>query len=258
MISSAHNPRVKLARSLLGRSKERRQGGAFVAEGVRLIEEALASNWPIRFALHTSELSDRGLKLLHSLGEGGVEIDEVDRSLLASLSNTENSQGILAVLDDSPRPLPEALQFVLIPDSVRDPGNLGTLLRSADAAGVQAVLLPPETADAFAPKVLRAGMGAHFRLPIQSMDWDQIRGLADSMGLTFYLADMQGVSCWATDFRRPLALIVGGEAEGASEHARALASQRVSIPMNGPAESLNAAVAGSILMFEVLRQRKAA
>ncbi len=172
---------------------------------------------------------------------------------MASLSETETSQGILAVLNEAQLPIPDHPSFVLIPDSIRDPGNLGTLLRSAEAAGVQAVLLPPETVDAFAPKVVRAGMGAHFRLPIRSMNWDEIR--AQTGGVQLYLAEMQGQPCWQADFRSPLALIIGGEAEGASEAARKLAAQPVSIPMAGKTELLNAAIAGSILMFEVRRQR---
>jgi TrmH family RNA methyltransferase len=138
---------------------------------------------------------------------------------------------------------------------MRDPGNLGTLIRTAAAAGVQAVLLPPETTDAFAPKVIRAGMGAHFWLPIHEMNWDQIEQVCKRSNLQLFLADMFGRSCWETDLRGPLALIVGGEAEGASEQARTLANQTISIPISEKVESLNAGVAGAVLMFEVVRQR---
>jgi TrmH family RNA methyltransferase len=119
---------------------------------------------------------------------------------------------------------------------------------------VQAVFLPPETADAFAPKVVRAGMGAHFRLPIHPLTWDEI--CTTTQGLKIHLADMGGaISCWQADFRSPLALIVGGEADGASQSAQKLATSQVTIPMPGKTESLNAAVAGAILLFEVVRQR---
>jgi TrmH family RNA methyltransferase len=194
--------------------------------------------------------------------------------LLQSLSDTETPQGILAVLEFRQLPtlapgarLPwrsvpgsagvtNSPDFFLIPDQIRDPGNLGTLFRSAAGAGVQAVLLPPETTDAFAPKVLRAGMGAHFRLPIHAVSWAQIR--EQTKGLQIYLADMQAQSCWETDLRQPLALLIGGEAEGGSAEARRLATQSISVPMLGGIESLNAGVAGSVLMFEVLRQRRTA
>jgi len=255
MISSPQNPKVKLARSLAGRSKGRRESHAFLAEGVRLVEEALAADWPFEFVLHTERLSERGAKLIQDMRQRRIECDEVPTRVLASISDTDTSQGILAVLKESALPLPKTADFILILDAIREPGNLGTLLRAAAAAGVQAVLLAPETVDVFSPKVVRAGMGAHFHLPIRSMDWTEIHELTKPLGLRMYLADMQGSSCWETDLRRPLGLIIGGEAEGATESARRTAQQTVSIPMPGRAESLNAAVAGSILMFEVLRQR---
>ncbi len=257
LITSAQNPKLKLVRALLGRAKERREAGAFVAEGVRLVEEAANSHWEFRFALYDSTLSERGLSLVKTLQSRGVECEAVTPELMKSLSETETPQGILAVLPFTDLPIPDSQTFILIPDQIRDPGNLGTLIRSAAAAGVQAVLLPPETTDAFAPKVVRAGMGAHFRLPIRAMSWEEIKRFSESANqrVNVYLADMDGISCWETDLRGPLMLIVGSEADGASESARKLATQKISIPMSGKVESLNAGVAGSVLMFEVMRQR---
>ena len=256
MITSAHNPKVQLVHSLLGRPKERREAKAFVAEGVRLVEEALAAGWPMQFVLYAQGLSERGQELVKKLKTKNVDVEEVDENVLQSVSETETSQSILAVLSlsDNELRIDVPLNFVLIPDSIRDPGNLGALLRTAAAAGVQVVFLPPETTDAFAPKVVRAGMGAHFRLPILSLSWDEICSRTKDMHI--YLAEMEGaISCWQADFRSPLVLVVGGEAEGASESARELANQQVYIPMPGKAESLNAAAAGAILMFEIVRQR---
>ena len=256
MITSSQNPKLKLVRALQGRSKERREEGAFLAEGVRLVEEALAANWPIRFVLYSDGLSERGGALVEKLKMAGHEVDDVAGDLLQAASGTENSQGILAVLELFNLQVPSQPDFILIPDQIRDPGNLGTLIRTAAAAGVQTVLLPPETTDAFAPKVVRAGMGAHFCLPIYTKDWDEIEQICRSARLRVFLADMTGQSCWDTNFDVPLALILGGEAEGASGPARRLANVPVSIPMPGQTESLNAGVAGAILMFEVVRQRK--
>jgi len=253
VITSSQNPKIKLVRALLGRAKERREAGAFVVEGVRLVEEAETGGWRFRFALYDESLGDRGKLLMERLTARGVEVDEVSQSVMKSLSETETPQGILAVLELNQLPISHPSDFLLIPDQIRDPGNLGTLLRTGAAAGVQAVLLPPETTDAFAPKVVRSGMGAHFRVPIHSMTWEEIRW--QTKDLQVYLADMDGKSYWETDLRQPLALIIGGEAEGASEEAQNLATQRISIPMAGDVESLNAGVAGSVLMFEVLRQR---
>ena len=253
MITSSQNSKIKLVRTLLGRSKERREASAYVIEGVRLFEEAVNSHWDFRFVLYDETLSERGKSKLKGLKSQRVEVEEVSTNVMKSLSETETPQGILAVLNESHIPIPESINFVLIPDQIRDPGNLGTLLRTATATGVQAVLLPPETIDVFAPKVVRSGMGAHFRLPIHSMTWEEIR--AQIKGLQIYLADMDGKPCWEMDLRPPLALIIGGEAEGVSEEARKLATQKISIPMAGNVESLNAGVAGSVLMFEVVRQR---
>jgi TrmH family RNA methyltransferase len=253
VITSSQNSKIKLVRALLGRVKERREANACVVEGVRLVEEAANSNWKFRFVLYGETLSERARLQVEGLTSRGVDVEEVSENLMKSLSETEAPQGILAVLELSTLSIPNVLNFVLIPDQIRDPGNLGTLLRSAAATGVQAVFLPPETTDAFAPKVVRSGMGAHFRVPIHSMSWDEIRG--KTKGLRIYIADMDGPSCWETDLRQPLALIVGSEAEGASEEARKVATQNISIPMTGNVESLNAGVAGSVLMFEVVRQR---
>lgn len=253
MITSSQNPKLKLARALIGRPKERREANAFVIEGIRLIEEAVTAGWKFQFALYSDGLNERGQDLLKVLIAHRIDIEEVAGDLLQKVSDTETPQGILAVIEFTNLPIPDSLNFVLIPDQIRDPGNLGTLIRTAAATGVQAIFLPEETTDAFAPKVIRAGIGAHFCLPIHSMTWNEIR--ERTKDLQIYLADMDGKSCWESDLSKPLALIVGSEAEGASAEGRQLAMQKISIPMAGNVESLNAGVAGSVLMFEVVRQR---
>jgi TrmH family RNA methyltransferase len=259
MIISTHNPRIKLIRALAGRPKERREAGAFLAEGVRLVEDALAANWPFEFVLYSDEASARGKKLVEQIRASGVDVEEVLPDVLRSAGETSSSQGVLTVLKlpQADCLVSEALNFVLIPDQIRDPGNLGTLIRSAAAAGVQAVFIPPETTDPFAPKVVRAGMGAHFRIKICSLGWQEIQNRLNN--LTIFLAGAEGYTvCWDANFRQPLALIVGGEADGPSDPARNLANMVVNIPMPGKIESLNAGVAGAVLMFEVIRQRSEA
>jgi TrmH family RNA methyltransferase len=255
VITSAQNQKIKLIRALQGRSKERRDAGAFLAEGVRLVEDALLANWSFRFVFYDETLSERGKSQVESLRFRGIEAEEISASLMKSISDTETPQGIIAVLELTQLPITNYPNFILIPDQIRDPGNLGALLRSAAAAGAHAVIIPPETTDAFAPKVVRAGMGAHFRLPIHTMAWEEIQRISESASQQIYLADMDGVSCWDLDLRAPLILIVGSEAEGASDSARKLAKQKIKIPMSGNVESLNAGVAGSVLMFEIVRQR---
>lgn len=258
MITSSSNPKIQLVRALTRQRKERDAQGLYVAEGVRLIEEALAGNWPIEFILHTNDLSDRGKKLTEESSQKNIAVEEISIALLKSISATETSQGILAVVRQKEQLMPENLDFVLIIDVLRDPGNLGTILRSAAAAGTQAVLLTPGTTDPFSPKVLRSAMGAHFRLPILTMDWKEIGAVCTRKNnpLSILVSDaQQGESCFQMDLTRPIALVIGGEAEGITNEARQFASGWIKIPMPGKSESLNAAAAASILLFETVRQR---
>ncbi|PWB56663.1 MAG: RNA methyltransferase [Anaerolineales bacterium] len=258
MIISIHNPRVQEVRKLLTQAKERREQGAFVVEGVRLTEEALRAGWKARLVLYTARLDERGMHVVHSYASLGLPVEEVSEGVMKSVSETESPQGLMAVLEQKTQPSPPALDYVLILDGMRDPGNLGTILRTSAAAGVQLVLLAPGCVDAWSPKVLRSGMGAHFRLALQSHDWQAIKRMIKSSrhGVRVYLADAAGeVQYTQANFREPLAIIVGGEAAGAGSESAALADEKVYIPMPGGSESLNAAVAAGILLFEVARQR---
>ena len=251
MITSSHNPKIQQVRALLAQRSERESSQSFVIEGVRICEEALAAGWQPSLLLYSQQLSLRGRQLLEGFSSGPANIEEIPNHLMDSIAGTESPQGILAVFPFRSIPAPVDPDFVLVLDSLRDPGNLGTILRSAAAAGVQSVLLTPGTADPFAPKVLRSAMGAHFRLPLRFSSWDEIEALrnrASPSPLKFFLAESEGgLPCWQTDFRQPLALWIGGEAEGASPAARRLADALVTIPMPGRSESLNAAAAASIL-----------
>ena len=253
ILSSPQNPNIQLVRGLLEQSKARRKHNAFVAEGARVLEDGLASAVPLRFILYKTSLSTRAKTLLEDLKPGQLAFEVEDR-LFDSLSDTESSQGILGVFDIPELSQPTRPGFVVILDQLRDPGNLGTILRSAEAAGVQAICLPPGTTDVWAPKVVRSAMGTHFRLPLLQWPWEAITAYVE--GLSVYHADMDGQeSLWQADFRGRTALLIGGEAEGISPEGRVLATHSVRIPMVGKTESLNAAVSASVLMFEVLRQR---
>jgi TrmH family RNA methyltransferase len=258
MITSAQNPKIQAVRELLSRPRARREAGAFAIEGVRLAEEAVASGWPLQQGFYSENISPRGQAIVQRLIEKGVPIEPVSTGLMQSLADTETSQGLLLILEYHPLAQPESLDFAIVVDAIRDPGNLGALLRTAWAAAVQAVLLAPTTTDPFAPKVLRAAMGAHFHLPILSLDWPALRAVLKERPhpLEVYLAEAnQGAALWQADFRAPVALLIGGEAEGPGPQARQLAGQRVHIPMPGDSESLNAAAAAAVLLFEVVRQR---
>jgi TrmH family RNA methyltransferase len=225
-----------------------------VLEGVRLVEDALLAGVRPDFALYRADVQAEhtaAAKLLDRLAAGGVACLAVEPRLFNRLSDVQTPQGVLAVCpwpELSPR---EPLSLVLVLDGVADPGNLGSALRTAAAVGVDLALLPPDTVDPYNPKVMRGGMGAHFRAPIRQQGWDQI-GVLD---LPLVLADAAGRrTIYEMDWTQPVTLVVGGEAHGPGEHARALASEVVRIPM-ASGESLNTAVAASVILYEIYRQR---
>lgn len=257
MISSTKNLRIQWVIRLQNKSKDRHAEQAFAIEGVRLLEEALASDWKARYIFYSDILSDRGMNLVNASRKTDTQIEAVSPRVMRAISDTKNPQGILAVIEMRSLPVPDQLNFVLILDQMRDPGNLGTILRSAAAAGVQVVYLSPGTVDACSPKVLRAGMGAHFRLPIHNARWIDICSRIKSADLHAYLATSESSDSYHnSDFQRPLILIIGGEAEGASQTAYQVADSQIQIPMPGGGESLNASVAAGILLFEIARQRE--
>lgn len=258
MITSTHNPKIQWVRALNARSTERREARAFVTEGVRLAEEAYNAGWRAELVLHTADLDHRGQVVVEGFAERGVPVELVSEQVMRAASDTQTPQGLLVVLALQSLPQSDETDFIFIPDGVRDPGNLGSMLRTAVAAGVNLVCLPTGTADVFSPKVVRAGMGAHFHLSMFSGSWEEIAGLLGNRGAKIYLAAAgEGVSYLKADFSGKIALIVGGEAAGAGELAHTLAQETVHIPMPGGMESLNAAAAAAILMFEVRRQRGA-
>jgi len=257
MISSAQNPRVQHIRALQSRAKERRQANAFVAEGVRLAEEVRAASWKVKQGFYTAELEPRGMELVSAFKDAGAEMDEVTDNVMEAVSDTKTPAGLLLEVERQAVPLAAAPDLVVILDRVNDPGNVGTLLRSAAAAGAHAAVLAPGCVDPFAPKVLRGGMGAQLRLPVLELDWQAIRAFLEQHSLHALLAEANiGRPFDEVDLTRKLAFIVGGEANGPSPDARGLGAEAIQIRMPGQIESLNAATAGSLLLFEAVRQRR--
>jgi TrmH family RNA methyltransferase len=254
MITSTSNPRIKLVRALQTRRSEREKERAFAIEGIRLAREAVRAQVPARLVLHTEQIDARGHGLVNSLARLGAEIQVVTPAVMAACSATETPPGLLAVVGVPQLPLPSPLTFALVLDGLADPGNLGTILRSAWAAGTQAIFLTPGTVDPFNPKVVRAGMGAHFDLPIHTIAGDR---LPDSFaGLAVWVAQARAGQAYSSlDWRTPIAIVIGGEAQGPRRGFLENATGLVHIPMRREAESLNAAMAASILLFEVARQR---
>jgi TrmH family RNA methyltransferase len=255
MITSLSNAKVKLVRSL-ARRRARYAERQFVVEGVRSVEEALRAGIAPALAFFTAaaEADARAHALLDRLRATPSPVLDVTDEIMQAMSNTETPAGLLAVFPFVELPLPASPQFLLVLDAIRDPGNVGTILRSAQAAGVEAVLFAPGTADPYNDKVIRSAMGAHFHIPLRVESWEAIQDIVHPIPRR-YLADASGkIDYTRANWSRPVALIVGGEAEGASDAARQLATARVMIPMHGGVESLNAAMAATVLLFQAARE----
>lgn len=255
MITSRANPQVKYVRRLQADRRYRTGERAFVVEGTRWLRETVAAGIAPRalFATTAWMESNEGRALQAALGPAVPVADEV----MAAMSDTETAPGVLAVLPMAARPWPDAPSLLLILDAVGNPGNAGTILRAAAAAGADGVLLGPGCVDAYNPKVVRGSMGAVLRLPVRPAPWAKIGDL--TTGLDVWLAAArEGVAYTAVDWRRPAAVLIGGEAHGAGDAAERLATGRVTIPMHDETESLNAALAAGIILFEAARQRAAA
>lgn len=238
--------------------KDRRRERLFVVEGVRLTQEALRSGAQITFAVYNPDQ-------LYTTERGRAVLDQIVHlcdayaappEVIGAISDTVTPQGIVAVV---PWPSIEAPRtgVDLILDAVQDPGNVGTLLRSAEATGVSNVICIAGTADVYNPKVVRSAMGAHFRLSIvQDVEWDAAPSLLIGSDHVYAAVTDAPMPYYAADWRQPSALIVGNEANGVGPQGLSIATKQISIPMTAAVESLNAAVAGSVILFEALRQRK--
>ncbi|MCI6284963.1 RNA methyltransferase [Selenomonas sp.] len=262
-IESASNPKIKLAAGLAKRS-QREKTGLFVAEGVRLAEMAAASDWDIAFALVTERAADedRVQTILARLEARETKVFLVPELVYAKASGTESPQGVLLVVRQKRWALDDLCgnsPCYLVLDRVQDPGNLGTILRTADAAGMDGVILLKGTVDAFSPKVVRAAMGSLFHVPVVAdVTEDAFLAFAEARGLKVFATALDATARphFAASFRGASAIVFGNEGAGVSERLLAHA-ERIYIPMYGGAESLNVAVSSAIVLYEVVRQRHA-
>ena len=240
----------------LRRGRERR--GLALAEGVRLVEEALAAGVSIRHLLASPalEATPRGRALKAALGSAGHRIETLGERDFDQLAATQHPQGILAVIEpprwelDAIRPAAGAPVLVL--DGVQDPGNVGTMVRTAFALGAAGVLLLPGTAEMTNPKTLRATMGGYFRLPCVTVDETGFRRWAETTGVRVLLATVDGPLPGGAG-GTPLAVVLGNEGQGIRPALAAWAPGRIGIALREGAESLNVAVAAGILLHEVTR-----
>lgn len=261
MITSSHNPLIRSLRGLHLR-KHREEAGRFLIEGLRLVETALAAGAPVEQVLHAPALGTdaRGAALLERARAHGVRLQVVTDAVMAALSDLEAPQPVAAVVrrvDPSPESVLSAGARLLVVDRAQDPGNLGTMIRVADAAGASAVVTLPGTVDLYNPKTVRATMGSLFHLPVAQVEsGEAFREVLRARGVRIIAADPAGDTVYTrADYAPPVAIVVGQEAHGIDARWRAAADVTVRIPLLGRAESLNAAVAAALLLYEAARPR---
>lgn len=260
MISSTSNGKVKKVAALAKKARYRKEASLFVVEGPKMAAE-LPEAW-----VDSIYMTEAFLKSQRELAEklrSHHKVEIVTDEVLKAMSDTETPQGILAVARQRQYKADEILKqpqkaHVVILETLQDPGNLGTILRTAEAAGASGIIMDRGTADIYNPKVVRSTMGAVFRMPFVYVD-DLKEALKElkQAGICLYAAHLEGaVDYDKEDYTKDIGFLIGNEAKGLSGDITAMADACVKIPMAGKVESLNAAVAASIFMFEAARQRR--
>lgn len=256
MITSRTNQVVRYVRSL-HRRRTRQEERAFIVEGERAIGDALAALAVPTHVILRGEWWPSDRLLAESLSRlSPSTLFRVEPGLFRQLSDTVSPAGILAIFNFPDPPAHHAAPLIVVADGLRDPGNLGTLIRTAAAAGATALLSTQNTVDAFNPKAVRAGMGAHFRLPLWYWDDDAAPSFLSLVPNRVLAESGDHRSPDVIDWTGSSLLIIGGEARGPGIWSRGLANHRVAIPLNGGVESLNASVAAAVILFEAARQRR--
>lgn len=265
MITSSANSRVKQVIQWQIKAKERKKAGVFLTEGFKMYEEAplesILEVYVAESALAFLEKMDaKEEKTTEKLKKTGYEV--VADSLFKKMADTQTPQGILCVVKQPEYRLEEILKqdrpLLMILENLQDPGNLGTIIRTGEGAGVTGVIMTAKTVDIFNPKVIRATMGSVFRVPflyVEDME-DTLKKLKEK-GIRTYAAHLAGREYYDSfSFTGGTAFLIGNEGNGLEKNTADLADSYLKIPMEGKVESLNAAIAASLLMYEAQRQRR--
>ena len=265
VISSSQNKLVKLA-AALSRKKYRDETGLFLVEGLRLLEEAVISDWEMEccFITPTAREKERTQELVERLAARNIKVAELPETLFAKLAETEHPQGVLGIMHKKEYGFDDIItketsSFIVVLESVQEPGNVGTLIRTADAAGCSGVIVTKGSADIFAGKTIRAAMGSVFHLPvvagmeateaIRRLKEEQIMIIATALSPasdTYYEVDMKG----------PVAIVFGNEGNGLPAGILAASDKLMHIPIAGRAESLNVSAAAAVILYDAVRQRR--
>lgn len=261
MIESPRNERIKRYRRLHKKNMRYRES-LFLAEGIQAVGEAVQAKSPPECII----CDQRGSRLLETLSGAlearSIPVFEASDEVMQTLTSTVTPQGVVAVCPMLHVGLEELLRqepsILLLADRVRDPGNLGNMIRIADAAGADGMVVCPESADPYNPKTVRSTAGSIFHLPL-ALSGDAVSAVSRlrETGYAVYAADARsGRVFWEVEWPQRLALVMGNEAWGLAREERELADELVHIPIAGRAESLNVAVAAALLLYEVLRKRR--
>lgn len=258
MIQSVSNGQIKNILQLQKKSKARREQSAFVVEGIKMVSET-PKDQLLQIYASTSFLQQKNPDRQPELQN--QKIIEVSDAVFREISDTVTPQGILAVVRQKNVTieelfcLPSPKRFLVL-ENLQDPGNLGTMIRTAEGAGISGVILSKNSVDIYNPKVIRSTMGAIYRVPFLYVeDIFKIAGLLKQQKITSFAAHLQGeINCYEADYKKDIAFFIGNEASGLSPKLAELADIWIRIPMEGKLESLNAAVAAAILMYEAKRQ----
>lgn len=258
-ISSRQNRRIKVIK----KAKDTRETDFLFLEGRKLVEEGLAVGAEPEIAVVSDAFAkaNSGDDLLERLMDAQQGLLQVPNWLMAELSVVQTPPGLIALVPRSRHDLqglPEVCSFVMIAHGIQDPGNMGTLLRSAEAAGAEAAAVTREGADPLGPKALRGSMGAALRVPLwYGATLPDIITECHVKGLQVFAASPRGThDFWQQDWAQPCAILLGSEGQGLSPEELAQADEEILIPMAGKCESLNVGAAGAILLYEVARQRR--
>ncbi|MBP9792947.1 MAG: RNA methyltransferase [Flavobacterium sp.] len=257
-ITSAQNPYIKSLVLLQEKAKERKKTGTFLIEGVREIELATKGGYTIETILFLPEIFSEGQ--INKLTDQDVNIIEISKEVYQKLAYRDTTEGILAVAKTksfslSDLKLPEN-PLILVAEAPEKPGNIGAMLRTADAANLDAVIIANPKSDIFSPNIVRSSVGCLFTNQIATGTTSEIIAFLKANGINFYAATLQNSTFYhEQDYTQPTALVVGTEATGLSEEWRNAATQNIIIPMQGAIDSMNVSVAAAILIFEAKRQR---
>lgn len=256
MLTSSQNPLVKQMRKL-HRAKDRREQDLFLLEGTHLIEAACLADRALVTVCHTSDWQLRYPELCQQIEQRAQRLEVVSPDVLRAIATTVEPDGIIATVERSSTAAPVFHQLGLVLETIQDPGNLGTIIRTAAAVGADGLLLSGDSVDLDHPKVLRASAGQWFRLPMAtspdlSSEISRYRQQGFQVVATLPNADQ---NYWDIDFCKPTLLLLGNEGAGLSADLTALADYRVQIPLAAGVESLNVAIAAALLLYEAKRQQ---